>query len=123
MYSEPCSLELDPDVPVGLTVDDFVDAITGHPAVDNTDPVDVTLGGYPGTYLEIQGPDDLTDCPEFMVWAPTHYAQGASNLWRIWVLDVDGTRVVFQTSEFPDTAPERLEELRAIVDSFHIEPA
>jgi hypothetical protein len=120
LYSDPCATE-SPDVPVGPTVDDFVGAITSHPTVAETEPVDVSLGGYPGKYLEIQAPDDLTGCQYFQVWSPTHYAQGDSNLWRIWVLDVDGTRVVFQTSEFPGTDPERLEELRVIVDSLRIE--
>jgi hypothetical protein len=121
VYSDPCDPPQDPDVPVGPTVDDFVGALTSHAAIEITDPVDATIGGYPAVYLEIQGPDDVTACPYFQVWTPTHYAQGASNLWRIWVLDVDGTRLVLQASEFPETTPERREELQAIVDSLQIE--
>jgi hypothetical protein len=121
LYSDPCVGE-DPDVPVGPTVDDFVDALVTHPALDVTEPVQVVLGGYAGKYLDLQAPADLSDCPDnFVAWDPTFYAQGPSNLQHIWVIDVDGVRVVIHGSEFPDTAPERSAELREIVDSFRIE--
>ncbi len=79
------------------------------------------LSGYPGQYLEIQAPADITDCPYYQAWAPTFYAQGPSNLWPIWILDVNGVRVVVHGSQFPGTAPERAAELRAIVDSIRID--
>ncbi len=121
MYSDPCVGE-DPDVPVGPTVDDFVTALVTHPALDVTEPVDVMLGGYAGKYLALQAPADLSDCPDnFVAWDPTFYAQGPSNLQHIWVIDVDGVRVVIHGSEFPGTAPERSAELAAVVDSIRID--
>jgi hypothetical protein len=120
MYSDPCVGE-DPDLPVGPTVEDFVDALVTHPALDVGEPVDIMLGGYPGKYLDLQAPADLSDCQYFQAWAPTFYAQGPSNQWHIWVADVDGVRVVIHGSDYPGTAPERSEELRAIVDSMRIE--
>jgi hypothetical protein len=123
LYSEPCSGTEDPDIPVGPTVHDFVDALVSHPLLEVTEPVDTTLSGYPGQYLEVQAPADITSCPYYQAWDPTFYAQGASNLWPIWVLDVDGVRVVVQGSQFPGTAPERVAELRAIVESIRIDQA
>jgi hypothetical protein len=120
MYSDPCKSP-EVDVPVGPTVDDFVTALVEHPALDLTDPIDVTLGGHPGKYLDLHGPADLTDCSQFQAWGPTFYAQGPSNLQHIWVVDVDGVRIVIHASEFPGTAPERSAELRAIVQSMRIE--
>ena len=120
LYSDPCSEDDVPaDIPVGPTVDDFVDALVAHPMLELTDPVDVTIGGYAGKYLELQGPADRTDCQYFMAW-PTFYAQGDSNHMPIWVLDANGVRVVIHGSEFPGTPPERSAELRAIVESLRI---
>jgi hypothetical protein len=121
IYSEPCGDAEDPDTPIGPTVDEFVEALVAHPLLDATDPVDVTVGGYPGTYLELQGPADRTDCMYFQAWGPTFYAQGDSNHQPIWVVDVDGIRVVIHGSEFPDTDSARSAELRAIVESMRIE--
>jgi hypothetical protein len=121
IYSDPCTSP-EVDVPVGPTVDDFVGALVDHPLLDVTAPVDITLAGYPGKYLELQGPADLTDRTMFQAWGPTFYAQGPSDHQPIWVVDVEGVRVVIHGSEFPGTAPERSAELRAIVDSMVIEP-
>jgi hypothetical protein len=120
LYSDPCAESGGTDIPVGPTVHDFVDALVSHPALDLSDPVDVTVAGYRGTYLELQGPADRTDCPYFQAWGPTFYAQGDSNHQPIWVIDVDGVRVVIHGSEFPGTTAERSAELRAIVDSMRI---
>jgi hypothetical protein len=120
LSSDPCADE-DPDVPVGPTVEDFVEALVSHPALEVGEPIDVSVGGYAGKYLDLQAPADLSDCPYFRAWDPTFYAQGPSNQWHIWVLDVDGVRVVIHGSDYPGTAPERSEELRDIVESIRIE--
>ncbi len=56
------------------------------------------------------------------MWEPGVYAQGPNALWRIWVLDVDGVRVVVRADSFPDTTPAVQAELSAIVASIEIEP-
>lgn len=123
LWSDPCAETGNADIPVGPSVADFVDALVAHPLLDLSDPVDVSLGGYTGMYVEIQGPADRTDCQYFQAWEPTFYAQGDSNHQPIWVIDVDGVRVVIHGSEFPGTAPERSAELRAIVGSMRIDLA
>jgi hypothetical protein len=121
LWSDPCAETGEPDIPVGPSVDEFVNALVAHPLLDLSDPVEVTLGGYPARYMELQGPADRTDCMYFAAWDPTFYAQGDSNLQHIWVVDVDGVRVVIHGSEFPGTDPQRSAELRAIVESMRIE--
>jgi hypothetical protein len=120
-----------PDIPTGTTVDEFVTALVDHPDLDVTSPVDVTLGGYSGKYLELRAPANTTTdelgpdpsgCNYYFVWEPGIYAQGPNALWRIWVLDVDGVRVVVRADSFPDTTPEVQAQLAAIVDSIQIEP-
>jgi hypothetical protein len=113
-----------PTIPTGTTVDEFVTALVDHPDLDVTSPVDVTLGGFSGQYLEFRAPANTTTdaggCGYF-VWEPGIYAQGPNALWRIWVLDVDGVRLVVRADSFPGTSSEVQAQLQAIVDSIRIE--
>jgi hypothetical protein len=130
LYSELCAGP-GPDIPTGTTVDEFVTALVDHPDLDVTSPVDVTLAGYSGKYLELQAPANIAtnsdspepgECAGYFVWEPGIYAQGPNDLWRIWVLDVDGVRVVVRSDSFPGTTPQVQAQLAAIVDSIQIEP-
>jgi hypothetical protein len=130
LYSEPCAGP-GPDIPTGTTVDEFVTALVDHPDLDVTSPVDVTLAGYAGQYLELRAPANTTTdelgpdpdgCNYYFVWEPGIYAQGPNALWRIWVLDVDGVRMVVRSDSFPGTTPQIQAQLAAIVDSVQIEP-
>ena len=120
-----------PTIPTGTTVDEFVTALVDHPDLDVTSPVDVTLGGYSGQYLELRAPANITTdelgpdpggCAYYFVWEPGIYAQGPNALWRIWVLDVDGVRVVVRSDSFPGTSQQVQDQLQAIVDSIQIQP-
>lgn len=130
LYSELCGGP-GPDIPTGTTVAEFVDALVAHPELDITAPTDVTLGGYSGKYLELRAPANTTTdelgpdpdgCNYYFVWEPGIYAQGPNALWRIWVLDLDGVRVVVRADSFPGTTPQVQAQLQAIVDSIQIEP-
>jgi hypothetical protein len=121
LWSELCG-PAGPDIPTGTTVDEFVTALVDHPNLDVTSPVDVTLGGFSGRYLELRVPASIpSDCGYF-VWEPGVYAQGPNALWRIWVLDVDGVRLVVRSDSFPGTSPRVQAQLQSIVDSIQIEP-
>ena len=134
LYSELCAgpgNDDGPTIPTGTTVDAFVTALVDHPDLDVTSPVDVTLAGYSGKYLELRAPANTTTdelgpvpggCNYYFVWEPGIYAQGPNALWRIWVLDVDGVRVVVRSDSFPGTTPQVQAQLQAIVDSIQIEP-
>jgi hypothetical protein len=120
-----------PNIPTGTTVDEFVTALVDHPDLDVTSPVDVTLGGFSGKYLELRAPANTTTdelgpdpsgCNYYFVWEPGIYAQGPNALWRIWVVDVDGVRVVVRADSFPGTSPQVQAQLQAIVDSIQIQP-
>jgi len=130
LYSELCAGP-GPDIPNDTTVDEFVTALVDHPELDVTSPADVNLGGYSGKYLELRAPANTTTdelgpdpsgCNRYFVWEPGIYAQGPNALWRIWVLDVDGVRVVVRNDSFPGTTSQVQAQLAAIVDSIQIEP-
>jgi hypothetical protein len=120
-----------PGIPTGTTVDEFVTALVDHPDLEVTSPVDATLGGYSGQYLELRAPANTTTdelgpdpdgCNYYFVWEPGIYAQGPNALWRIWVLDVDGVRVVVRADSFPGTSSQVQAQLQTIIDSITIEP-
>jgi hypothetical protein len=123
LYSNLCPTRSGvPDIPVGPTVDDFVTALVEHPLLDATEPVDVTLGGYAGRYLELQLPPDVSACNHF-VWQPNIYAQGPDHLWHTYVLDVDGVRVVIHADTYPGTTQEVRDQIEAILASLRIDTA
>ena len=126
LLSDPCQ-KTDSWIPVGPTVADFVDAVAAHPILDTTEPVDVTLGGFSGKYFDLQAPADVStdakynpDCPQYRPWDPGIYAQGPSHRWHLWVLDVEGVRVVVQSMDYPGTSAQHQAELRAMVESIKI---
>ena len=112
------------DIPVGPTVDDLVTALVDHPSLDVTSPVDVTLAGYSGKYLDLQVPDDISACAPYkpMDGATHFYAQGPGQRWHMWILDVGGVRVLVETDDFAGTSAQRLAEEQAMIDSLEINP-
>ena len=61
------------------------------------------------------------ECPYYRPWEPGIYAQGPNHRWHVWVLDVDGVRVVISSIDYPGTSAPHRAELQAIVDSIKIE--
>jgi hypothetical protein len=125
LYSDPCRPEGDAasaDIPVGSSVGDLVTALVDHPSLDVTAPVDVTLAGYSGKYVDLKVPDDISDCDKYRPMDAHIYAQGPGHRWHMWVLDVDGVRVVVETDDYAGTPPRRLAEVQAILDSLVITP-
>ena len=58
----------------------------------------------------------------YFLWDGSIYAQGPENRWHLWILDVDGTRVVILAEDFATTSAQHQAELTAIVESIRIEP-
>lgn len=124
LYSDPCVPDdnLNPDIPVGPTVDDLVTALVDHPLLDVTTPVDVTLAGYSGKYLDLQVPDDISECFRYRPIDVHIYAQGPGHRWHMWVLDVGGVRVLIEGNDYAGTSAARLAEEQTIIDSIEITP-
>jgi hypothetical protein len=138
LYSDPCrtiqeEADLDEalstggpagaDISFGPTVDDLATALVDHQSLDVTVPVDVTLAGYTGKYVDLTIPDDISECANYRPMdVGHHYAQGPGQRWHMWILDVDGVRVLVETNDFPGTPPETLAEAQAIIESLVISP-
>jgi pyrimidine-specific ribonucleoside hydrolase len=119
LYSDPCRGpdEVQPEIAVGPAVEDFIEAVVAHPALDVTTPEDVALGGFSGQFFSLTGPSDLSDCDSWRPWDPSFYARGPDNLSDVWVIDADGFRVLIVTEYFPGTPDQIKSELRAMAES------
>jgi hypothetical protein len=123
IWDHPCSHG--DIVPTGHTVDGLVDALAGQPLRSATTPTDVEVDGFDGKVMRIYVPEDVNfaDCyrRQFESW-PGRYHQGPGQIDQIWVLDVDGARLVIDAWWFPKTTAAARAELFEIVESIQIRP-
>ena len=123
VFPDPCHpVEMDP--PLGPTVDDLVNALTGMAGVDSGTVSDVEVDGHPGKQFDLAttvtpaeaGCDDevwlslWTGTDGFLARVP-----GPTNM-RVTVVDVDGTRLMISTQSW-DTTAEETAEANAVIDS------
>ena len=124
-YTDPCQWtesELDP--PLGPTVDDLVTALENQLTREATTS-DVTLDGYAGKLVQMTVPTDAVfgDCDsgEFRSW-DGRYHQGPGQQDDVYILDVDGFRLVLDVLSYPGSPAEDLEKLQQMLDTIQIEP-
>jgi len=125
LNSQPCSSvsHQKPDIKVGPTVDDFIKAVVAHPTLHVTSPKPVKLGRHTGRFFTLKAPADFSKCKEWRPWDPAPYAQGPSNIWDLWVMSVDGVRIVIMTQYFPNTPATIRAELRRMAESIRFLPS
>ena len=124
----------------GPTVDDLVGALTTQRYRHATEPTEVTLSGYQGRFLELSVPDDwvvtgdadFKGCDvepsnghrDFVSWwgngEGERYLLVAGQVEMVWILDVDGQRLVIDATYPPDTADADRAELMSVVDSLRV---
>ena len=114
---DPCAPELGMlDPAVGPTVTELADAIAVVPGVEVTRD-DATLDGYAGVLLEVAVSDGSDACAEEPVLLQTTqgdplFLPAPDDRLRVWILDVDGTRLVVWASEAAGfSSPEHVQSL------------
>ncbi len=126
IYTDSCpSVLVDP--PVGPTVDDLASAWANLPGFHATAASDITVDGFHGKQVEFTVPDyNHADCfnVDFKllnsVGGGDYWAQGPNQHHKLWILDVNGTRVVIVATYFPDTSPQDRAALDEILASIQI---
>ena len=139
VYSDPCHWDVlgtgradNGDVVVGPTVDDLVAALQANTFYTSSVATPVTIDGYAGQELELQLPDDpFTRCDKepgdsgghaFVFSGPGLYAQGPANRWHLYILDVDGTRLIAVILSYAQTPQTDLDLARNIIETLDINP-
>ena len=123
LYEDPCNASGSPSVEVGPTAEHFAAAIADHPLFDATEPVDVTLGGYAGKYVEVTAPSDIDQCVgEYRLWDPGIYAQGPEHAMAPLDPRCRGHPRRCPDHGLPGTPRRPEAELQAMVDSIEITP-
>lgn len=133
VYGHPCQWSGTLFQP-GPTVDHLAEALVDIPLRNAAQPIDVTLDGYAGKYLEWSVPAgiDFADCDagggehyfESWTgngWATDRYHQGPGQVDRLWILDIDGARLVIDAFSMPFATTEERAELLAVVESIKFE--
>jgi hypothetical protein len=127
VYVDPCHSSRGL-VPVGATVDQLATALANQRRRHGTTPTGVTLDGYAGEYVELAVPAhiDFGSCDggRFNSWLSPggdREQQGPGQHDELWVLDVDGIRLVMDATFMPGTTAADRAELARVVASVHIE--
>src|SRR5215471_15094158 len=126
----------------GPTVDDLVRALEAQSMRHATAPTDITLAGYPGKYLEwsvpahmvVTGNSSFAGCDvepggrrEFTSWhsnsGDPRWQQMAGQVDRLWILNVNGKRLLIDATNYPDATQAQLDEEARIVKSVRFFPA
>ena len=116
---------------VGPTVDDLVTALADQGSSEAADPVDLAIGGYPAVRIDIRAAAglDAAACRlpgGLQVWADStendFFAMAADSVGSVYIVDVQGERVVITAGGNAGSSAEDLAELDAIVASITFEP-
>jgi hypothetical protein len=132
VYAHSCHW-LGPMIHPGPTVDELAAVLAARPIRNATAPVAVSLGGYQGKSLEWSVPVDLnfSECDkdpggtQSFVESWTGYGTGGSDRYqqapgqvdRLWILDVEGRRLVIDADYRPGSTGQDRAELATIVNS------
>jgi hypothetical protein len=127
LSADPCRHELGfLDPPPGPTVEDLVTALGDMPGLDVTNVAGVTVDGYNGTQLVMTAPESVDGCTgAYVIWQlplGLNYSMAPGERSRVWILDVDGQRLVIESPEVPGYTDAQRTEVQEIIDSIRIEP-
>lgn len=114
------------DPPVGPSVEDLVAAMVDHPDWTTTGPEAITLDGYAGQVVHVTLPPGTSDASPFYLSidqrGDQHWGWAAGQVFDIYVIDVDGERLVIDAFHFPGTSAEDLTAQRAVIESIQFAP-
>jgi hypothetical protein len=125
---DPCGSEghskFEAAVDPGPSVEDLADALVAQEGAVTSKPVPVTVDGHQGLYLTYQVGKgiDVAKCEAqafdiFSTGPGAWYLETARERAAIWILEVDGERLVLSWVAFPGVTGAQTREMTAMVDS------
>ena len=135
VYEDVCDRESLPDPAIGPSVDDLVAALDAQVNTDMSPAVDVELGGFAGKRVTMQQVEAETiSCIDVAIREPLTYFRAADNpgdvegrqleinsLDTLWIIDVDGHRVVIATSQGDPEDTDATTTIAGVMDSLEFE--
>lgn len=141
VFGHPCQWKdtlFDP----GETVDELADALARIPLRNGSVPLDVSVSGFEGKYLQWSVPDDANfeECDEdvsgfpydhrskrgsfFASWVSQtgvdRWQEGPGQIDKLWIMDVNGTRIVIDAWLMRSARDEDLAALSLALSSMEI---
>lgn len=124
VHSDPCRHRVAAPK-IGGSVVDLVNALEGQKITTKSVPERISLDGHDGVYVELQIPSKVRfercGLGYLMVWDGIvndgQHAWNEPGLDRLWILDVDGVRVVLLASTSPEATDAQAEVLTDIITS------
>jgi hypothetical protein len=139
VYANGCHW-LGPMIHPGPTVDELAVVLAARPLRNATAPAAVSLGGFDGKFLQWSVPTDInfSDCDKdptdggnyFDSWTGAglsgsgttdRYQQVPGQVDRLWILDVQGRRLVIDAAIWPGATDQDRANLQRVVDSIAFE--
>lgn len=122
VFADPCAAApVLRDPVVGPTVEDLVTALEGLPGIEVSSPTDVTVAGFAGRQLELTA-DGTCDAALLWLLQPLDDAGPLEAHARVWIVDVNGERLVIIAQDRAGAGASAIDEMQAMVDSLEIEP-
>lgn len=131
VYPTPCRWQGKPMVNPGSTEHGLASVLARQPLRNATTPRDTALAGFRGKYLQLSVPRniDFAACDQGYFeswtgngWSSDRYEQAPGQVDRLWILNVDGQRLVVDASYLPNATPHDRVELQRVVDWIHFLP-
>lgn len=127
LFFDPCAPDdrtLDPSI--GPTVEDLAEGFANVPGYRASPSVATTIDGYRGLRMDLDLEFYMCPFREVHLWTtPAGWIQsvrGEQELNTLWILDVDGVRLVIDAYTVLGAADDGRAELESIVESIRIEP-
>lgn len=123
VVEDPCDATSLLDPPVGPSVEELAAAISNLPGFEATAPEDVTVDGFAATRLTLTAPGAAA-CESLSTWATPDRVNGVGfgEASSLYIVDVDGVRIVISTTHFPETSADELSAADDVIASIQIEP-
>jgi hypothetical protein len=136
VYADPCAHKVSP--PAGPSTAELAAAVAAIPGVDIVSgPSDVSVGGHPAKYVVLTVPETV-GCKAgdggFYLWYGQgdgsgcggtqpcpRYATALGSTYRVWIVDVGGTRLFVEAESYKGAGPKVGQEIQQIVDSIKFE--
>ena len=126
VYPTGCRWQGKPIIDPGRTVDGLARVLAARPLRHASRPTDVVLAGFRGKYLRWSVPSKInfSRCGQGYFeswrgrgWATDRWQQGPGQVDRLWILDVEGHRLVIDANYMPSATRKQRDELERIVHS------